>query len=289
MTPPVLSDLTLQYTDTGVLMNGSDNTFPMIDVYSVKGLDSATFRTSTKDTEGQDGSTIEADFESSRTITIAGTVITSTGSALEPLLDQLKANFATSTTYKPFYFKAPGTSQRVVFCKCISGFRYDWDNFRRTASVKFQVMLQAGDPIIYGTVLNTGTGSLTTGLISGFSFPFAFSFGFGVTTVTPGTFVVYNNGNRPAPFNATITGTTTNPELHHEALNRSVALGLSVVSGSTLSIDFAKRTAMLDEQNVSGKVTKEGWFLLEPGPNQLRLLAGSAVASITVTAYDAWR
>lgn len=289
MTPPTLSDLTFQYTDTGVLMNGSDNAFPLIDVNSVKGLDSAKYRTSNKDTEGQDGSTIEADFESDRTIIIAGTIITNSGSALEPLLDRLKANFAPSTLYQPFYFKAPGVAQRQVFCKCVSGFKYDWDSLRRTASAKYQVTLQAGDPIIYGVTLNTATGSLTTGIVTGFTFPFSFSFGFGTTVVTPGTFTIYNNGNRPAPFIATVIGTTTNPELRHETLNRSVALGLTVGSGSTLSIDFAKRTATLDEQNVSGKVYKEGWFLLQPGPNALRLLAGAAVASITVSSYDAWR
>lgn len=289
MTPPTLTDLTFQYTDVGVLMNGSDTTFPMIDVYSVRGLDSATYRTTTKDTEGQDGSTIEADFESIRTITIAGTIITSTGSALEPLLDQLKANFAPTTSYLPFYFKAPGVAQRTVFCKCVSGFRYDWDSSRRTASVKFQVVLQAGDPIIYGITLNTTVGSLTTGVVTGFSFPFSFPFSFGASIATPGSFAVVNNGNRPAPFTATITGTVVNPSLRHEVLGRTVALGLTVSSGSTLSLDFAKRTATLDGQNVAGKVTKEGWFYLQPGSNGLRFLAETAAASITINAYDAWR
>lgn len=289
MTPPVLNDLTFQFTDNGVLLNGSDYVYPLIDIYSVRGLDSATYRTTSKDTEGQDGSTIEAEFESSRTITLTGTIITSAGSTLEPLLDQLKANFAPSTVYQPFYFKAPGTVQRQVFCKCISGFRYDWDASRRTASTKFSVTLQAGDPIIYGIVLNTTGGGLVTGAVPGFSFPFSFPFSFGASVVTPGSFTVVNGGNRPAPFTATVTGTAINPSLRHETLGRTVALGLTIATGSTLSLDFAKRTSTLDGVNVAGKVTKEGWFLLQPGTNGLRFLADTASASITINAYDAWR
>lgn len=289
MTPPVLADLSFQYTDAGVLLNGSDYTYPLIDVYNVKGLDSANYRTTQKDTEGQDGSTIEAEFESSRTITLTGTIITSTGSTLEPLLDQLKENFAPSILYQPFYFKAPGVTQRQVFCKCISGFRYDWDAARRTASTKFSVTLQAGDPIIYGIVLNSTTGGLTTAAIPGFSFPFSFPFSFGSAVVAPGSFTVVSGGNRPAPFTATISGTTVNPGLRHEVLGRTVQLGLTVGAGSVLAFDFAKRTVALDGQNVAGKVTKEGWFLLQKGANSLRFIADSATASITINAYDAWR
>lgn len=289
MTPPVLDDLTFQYTDTGVLLNGPNNVFPLIDVETVKGLDSATFRTSSKDTEGQDGSTIEADFESSRTIVLAGTVITSTYESLEPILDALKANFAPSKIYQPFYFKAPGVAQRRVECKCISGFRYDWDGLRRASSAAFEVVLQAGDPIIYGITQNTGVGDLDTGAPPGFGFPFGFPFTFGTATAAQGDFTVFNYGNRPVPFVATVNGTAANPGLRHDVLEKTVQLDLTVGSSSTLSLDFGKRTAELDGQNVAGKVTKEGWFLLEPGANQLRFLADTATASITVVGYDGWR
>src|SRR5262245_36014244 len=109
MTAPVLDDFQLQFGYDGVLLNGdNDGVNPFADVTGVSGLDSATYRTSDKDTEGFDGSVVEAEFESKRTIVVSGNLYGITHDQLEPYIDALKENMEPSSYDKPFYFKAPG-------------------------------------------------------------------------------------------------------------------------------------------------------------------------------------
>lgn len=289
MAAPILSDFTFQYRDDGVLLNGDSSAFPFIDVENVKGLDSATYRTSTKDTEGRDGSTIEADFESSRTVTVTGALFASSTGTLEPVVDALKANFSVGSTYDPFYFKAPGVEQRVLYCKCMSGFRSDWDSRRRVASASFSVTLQAGDPIIYGTSLRVGLGVLGSGLVEGYSFPFGFPFTFGTSTTSASTIVASNDGNRAAPWVATIIGSMVNPQLVQLSSGKVVKINLTLASTDVLVIDHATRTATLNGVDRTGKIIKERWFGVMPGGDEVRFLADSGTGTCTLTNFDAWR
>jgi hypothetical protein len=291
MTPPVLTDYTFQYKDNGVLLN-ADSGSPLVDVSSVKGLDSAVPRVSQKDTEGTDGSTVEAEFESTRIVVIEGTLYTSAQTDLEPLIDSLKKNFAVSRDHLPFYFKPPGVEQRVLYAKCVSGFRSDWNAARRVATANFAVTLQSGDPIIYGSTLRSASASLDTGTVAGFSFAFSFSFSFGATVISTGILAATNMGNRDAPWRATFTGGVVNPTLMNEtAGNRQVTLTITAAATDVLVIDSASRTATINGADCTGRITREQWFGILEGANQLRFLADSAGAGTAVLLeyYDAWR
>jgi hypothetical protein len=291
MTTPVLDDMQFQFGDDGVPLN-TDPPGPFIDISKVQGLDSATFRTSSKDTEGRDGRVVEADFESGRTIVIAGTVYGNTYAELEPFVDELKANFAPSKTYKPFYFKPPGVGQRLVYAKCTSGFRSDWDSMRRVAIAAFQVTLDAGDPIIYGADAVDWTSSLFVPPVPGFAFPFGFSFDFGeYTGAGTGSFSVTHNGNREAPFIATFTGDqAVNVGLLNEDLNSRVQTNYTLSLGDVLKIDFQYERVWLNDVPRRGLVDREGWFLLQPNTvNHLRLVATGGTSSVVVSTRDAWR
>lgn len=292
MTAPVLSDFQFQYGSTGVLLNSdNDGVTPFVDVKDVQGLDSATYRTSSKDTEGWDGSTIEAEFESKRTIVVSGTIYGQTHAQMESYIDSLKENFAVSKDYIPFYFKAPGVAQRVAYAKCTSGFRCNWTLLRRVAIADFQFTLECGDPIIYGIDEYMWPGNVAFTPFPGFSFPFGFPFDFGtVETGIVGGISAWNYGNRPAPFIATFTGTGVNGfGLLHEGLSRQVYLDLSIDTGDEVVVDFRKRSVKLNGSLRRGSVAREGWFLLQKGANTLRLLAGSGSLSVTLSGYDAWR
>lgn len=290
MAPPTLTDLTFQYRDDGVLLNGPNASFPFVDVLSVKGLDSATPRISQKDTEGRDGSTIEAEFESYRVVTISGTLFASDATLLEPLIDSLKDNFAVSRTAQPFYFKPPGVAQRVLNAKCVSGFKTDWDSARRSATSDFSVVLQAGDPIIYGTTLYSIGTTLATATPSGFSFPFSFPFTFGGTAYSSGTAVAFNNGNRPGPWRLTITGGITNPSATNDNDGGKVVKAAIVASATdVLVFDSATRSLLLNGIDKSGSLTYEGWFALQKGINLVRFQADAGSGIGTFEFYDAWR
>ena len=295
MAPPVLEDFQFQFRDDGVLLNGDPNTGePFVDVLKVSGLDSATYRTSQKDTEGRDGSTVEAEFESSRTIIVEGIVYGQTHDQMEPYIDDLKANFAVNKEHMPFYFKAAGVDQRLSMVKCISGFRSDWDAMRRIATASFSVTLQAGDPIIYGANQYIWSGALTNTPMPGFEFPFEFPFDFGeYTGGVIGAFTATHYGNRPAPFVATFTGNGAHDiGLRHEGLGQQVTFNPNLVLnlGDELVVDFNTRKVLFNGSPRRGAVAREGWFLLQPnGPNDLRLLSGAGTAAVSVATRNAWR
>jgi len=292
MAVPILDDYQLQFDDAGVLLNADDGTSPFVDVSGVTGLDSATYRTSSKDTEGIDGSIVEAEFESKRTVTVTGTIYGITYNQMEPYVDSLKQNLAPSTTDKPFYFKAPGVAQRVVYGKCTSGFRCNWDSMRRLAMAAFTFTIECGDPIIYGTDELQFPGQIITQPIPGFGFNFGFNFDFGaLSSGVTGAMNVSHSGNRPAPFIATFTGdTVTGPGLLHEGLGKRVTFDLSLNMGDQLVVDFRKRSVLLNGSPRRGSVTREGWFLLqEQTVNPLRLLTSSGSLQVTLSTHDAWR
>jgi Siphovirus-type tail component, C-terminal domain len=67
-------------------------------------------------------------------------------------LDDLKANYAPVQTPIPFYLKAPGVAERVLFVKP-RGIRYDWETARRIGVTPASFMMYAEDPRIYDSAL----------------------------------------------------------------------------------------------------------------------------------------
>lgn len=294
MVVPTLSDLTFQFKDDGVLLNG--DVLPFMDVTNVQGLDSATFRTGFKSTEGQDGGTLEADFEDTRTIVIEGNIYADNHIQLEDVIDDLKANYAPSRVYEPFYFKQTNGNVRQAFCKCTSGFRSDWSSMKRVATTKFQITLQCADTIIYGTQLWTLPGALDQSPAPGFSFPFSFPFSFGSTVTGPTVYTLTNYGNRPAPFNLRLSGSGfRNPTIVSDTVSRQLGLTIDIGATDFLDIDFGLRKVKLNGASRRGAVDDEEWFLLQPGDNLIRILIegmpGSGIGSgnAIFTYYDAWR
>ena len=289
MVAPTLSDFTFQYTDTGVVLGQDTAIQPFVDITTVQGLDNATYRVSAKDTEGIDGGVVEADFESMRIIVIEGNIYG--GTSMESYLDSLKGNYAPVLTSQPFYFKAPGVAQRLVFCKSITGLRYDWDLSRRNNITPFQIQLQAGDPTIYASALQTTIATLPPAATVGRGYNRLYPLTYGGAT-SSGLINVTNSGNKPAPAVFSITGPVTNPQIISDTAGASIQIQISLVTGDTLTIDLGKRTVILNgtanRRNLWAPGSK--WFLLQPGVNQLRFDASTQTASqLTITWRDAYR
>jgi len=149
-----LGEYTFQLDDDGVTLN-EDTALPFVDITKVAGLDSAPYRETTRDHEGTDGGFLDAEFEKGRDISLEGTIYADSDT-IESYLDDLKANFAPVTSPIPFYLKAPGVDERLVFVKP-RGINYDWATARRIGMTTAQFLMYAEDPRIYASALTSST------------------------------------------------------------------------------------------------------------------------------------
>jgi hypothetical protein len=294
MVAPVLDDYAYMFTDAGVLLNGNNNSpvvgVPVYDVYKVTGLDLASVRTSMRIAEGEDGGTVESEFLDPRTLTIEGTLFCHSSESIEAQLDALKSNFQPSTVDKPLYIKSPGVDQRVVFCKSL-GVRYDIDQARRFNSTSFSVILQAQDPVVYGSTVKSFSGALSSEVINGHGFDHAYDLSFGGASSTGSQMSVVNAGTKAVGAIITLYGPVTGPRIISDTVGVTLNMS-SLVAGVSdiITIDLKRRTVKLNGASRRGTVAYEdGWFLLVPGTNILRYQASSsAVVPISGTYRDGY-
>lgn len=280
-------DFTFAYSDTGVILNSDPllPTDPFVDISKVSGLDNAEFRISEREREGMDGGFVDSMYEKMRTIVLEGQIYNTT----ESYLDSLKANYAPSFAVQPFYFDAPGVSERLIYCKSY-GMKYDWDTARRLGIVPVQFQLKAEDPTIYGALITAiaNLGSIDTG----FAFNLSFNFGFGAGG-TAGTTTITNSGNKDADGTFTITGPVTNPIIVHDNTGNRLTFSIVLGVSDTLVINLRNKTVTLNgTANRRGSlVTTSRWFMLEPGVNTLRFLgtAGAGTPQMQVAGRSAYR
>lgn len=285
------NDLTFVLNDTGVILNESVAT-PFVDIYSVKGLNSAPFRTTERDHEGDDGGFMDAEFEKGRDVILTGTLYADT-SVMETYLDLLKANWAPSTTQVPFYFKSPGVFERVLFVKPM-GVNYDWTVDRRLGIADVQFSCFAEDPRIYSsTLLTAGPLSLGATVFTGFAFSLAFSFSFGGVSSTSDQVNLFVDGNRPTPPVMVIKGPVTNPRILNDTTSSEMVFSnITLSSTDTLTIDMKNKTIKLNgTANRRNLLQAPTWFYLQPGFNSIRYRAATSdpTSTLTITYRPAWR
>lgn len=288
MTAPILSDFTLQFGTGGVLLNNdpANQYDPFFDVEKVTGLDSGSFRSSTKALDGRDGGIVAAEYLDPRTIVISGTCYGQIN-PIGPYLDLCKANYAPSKYDTPLYIKEPGNSQRQVFCKSL-GFKYDWDSAYRLNTAAYQITLIAADPVVYGTIQRSAIGTNSTGVYPGFGFNLAFNFGFG-GVYTPASLIAVNMGNKEVGGTIIVQGSGTNIKILNNNTGKTLATSVSIGGTDALIFDLSYRRLTLNGVSRRGSVTQENWFKFPPGQTQLQLLTDSGTVSGTVLNYDGWQ
>jgi hypothetical protein len=283
-------DLTFKLGDTGVILNTDSASFPFVDIEDVKGLDSAPFRETQRDHEGDDGGYMDAEFEKGRDVVLSG-MLYSLSTPFESYMDTLKANWAPSTTQVPFYFKSPGTTERFLYVKPL-GVRYNWTSLRRTGMAEVQFSAFAEDPRIYDSALVTAIMYLGATVYTGFGFNLGFSFGFGGVSTTTDQVIVNNPGNRPTPPIMTINGPVTNPRIFNETQGKEMQFNITLATGETLVIDTKNKTVKLNgTTNRRNTLIAPTWFYLNGGATQLRYRAESSdpTSFLTIEFRPAWR
>jgi len=283
-------ELTFKLDTSGVILNTDSVSVPFIDIFKVSGLDSAEYRTTTRDWEGNEGTFMDAEFERGRNIILEGTIV-ATNSTIEGYLDSLKANYAPSTTLKQFFFKAPGVAERFLYVKPL-GCRYDWDQVRRLGMANVQILLFAEDPRIYDSTLLSFTVNLGATVFTGFSFNLGFSFDFGGTSSTTDQVNINVAGNRPTPPTFIITGPVTNPHILNDTTGSEMIFNIVLASTDTLTIDTKFKTVKLNgTANRRNTLVAPTWFYLQPGNNAIRYRAESSdpTSTLQIKFYPAYR
>lgn len=283
------SDLTFQLNDTGVLLNSDSLGTPFVDILDVSGLDSAPFRETQRDHEGVDGGFMDAEFETGRDIILQGTVY-ATDTTLEPYLDSLRLNYQPSRTLIPFYVKAPGVSERVLFVKP-RGVRYNWDSNRRLGICDIQFLMFAEDPRIYSSTLQTVSIPLGSVVTTGRGYNKSYNYGYGTIILIPDGATVTNNGNREAPAIITISGPVDTPRIVSDTAGKTLQFNIVLGVSDTLTIDLLNHTVFLNGTvNRRTVLNSPDWFLIQPGANILRYRAASSPPGTASVAFrDTYR
>lgn len=288
--PTLTNPLTFQLSDNGVILNDDQLTVngSFVDIELVRGLDSAPYRETKRDHEGVDGGFLDAEFETGRDITLEGTIY-SNGTSLEPMLDQIKANFGPVQNPIPFYFLTETGLARVIFVKP-RGVRYDWSVARRLGMTPIKFDMYAEDPRIYEQSQNSVTIPLNALVSSGFGFPLTFNLSFGGTVGGVDGKFINNIGNRSTPAVITITGPVDTPQIINDATGDLLQFNIILSSTDTLDIDLGNHTVRLNgATNRRNTLQVPNWFLLAPGNSYIRFRSSSGTGTATVKFRSAWR
>jgi hypothetical protein len=245
--------------DAFVLNTDFNNTFPFVDITDVAGLDSAPQRTNTDEHEGADGTYVDSQYLSSRTIVLTGDVYTNPMDS-DTLLNILKRQYAGWQGVKPFYFQTPG--QSIKFLNCLGGgLKYDHDTNRsngKTSGVQFT--LYAGDPYIYDYPSQQVSITVPTIANVGMHFNAAFNLGFG-GSITGNQATLQNNGSHIAYPLITLAGPLVNPSLVDSVNGVTQNFSISLSAADQLVIDCKNKSVVLNGQ-VSRRSSMQGiqWF-----------------------------
>lgn len=283
-------DLSFKLGDTGVVLNTDAMGYPFVDIDKVTGFDSAPFRETQRDHEGDDGGYMDAEFEKGRDVILSGTLY-ALGDAFETFVDSLKENWGPSRTLIPLYVKAPGVGERFLYVKPL-GVRYDWTALRRRGQADIQFKAFAEDPRIYDSQSTPAQINLGATVFTGRSYNKSFNFGYGgVSTTSDGVYVTVG-GNRPTPPLFVITGPATNPQIVNDTASLTMAFNITLAAGETLTIDPKTKTVKLNgTTNRRNALLAPTWFYLPKGQSFIRYRAASSdpTSFLTITFRNAWR
>lgn len=264
MPPAGMTNYTYAFGDSGFVLNTDNaNTLPFFDVTDIAGLDSAPQRTNTDEHQGTDGTYIDSQYMSSRTIVITGDMYTDINDP-ESILMLLRQQFSGSQGIQPFYFALPG--QTLKYINCLGGgIKYDQDNNRsigKTAGV--QLTLFAGDPYVYDYPIQQAGITIPTISTNGMHFNMAFNLGFG-GAITGNQATLTNNGTHTAYPLITLIGPLVNPVLVDSVSGNAMAFSISLSASDTLVIDCHNKSVILNG-SVSRRNALAGrnWFFVPP-------------------------
>jgi hypothetical protein len=147
----------------------------------------------------------------------------------------------------------------------------------------------ATDPRIYDATETSLSTPMASTALTGRGYPRSYPRGYGGAT-TGGLLTAANDGEFPAPWQATIEGPVDNPRIENITTGRTVGFVGSLAAGETLELDSDKWSVLLNgtASRYSWLTPGSQWFDLAPGDNELRFAGSSGSGSITFNYRSAW-
>lgn len=251
--------------------------------------DGAPIRMTTSDQSGADGGRSGPPLLGARLIVLKGKAVAPDRLAMLAAKDRLVSlALGTRTAYPLVVAEAHLTRQAMVkpFIPArtndLGSTRFDWE-----------IGLRADDPLRYSVDPVTVTALLPPDAQGGMTFPMTFPLTFGAPGENGDVGVFLTNaGNADVMPTLTINGPVVNPSVRNVTTNRVTALGISLLSGESLVIDFTAKTVLLNgtanrRQNLLPTST---WWPLVPGVNEIRYSATAYTPSTaSITYRSAWK
>jgi hypothetical protein len=145
------------------------------------------------------------------------------------------------------------------------------------------------DPRIYDAALTSLATTMATLAGTGRSYPRSYPLSYG-GAVSAGLVTATNEGEFPAPWEATIVGPVGNPRIENVTTGETVAFTGSLAAGEELVIGSDLRSVLLDgtASRYSWLTRGSEWFDVQPGANEIRLAGTSGSGSMTFNFRSAW-
>jgi len=285
MAAPSLADYTYQYTDTGPVMGGG----LVFDVQKVEGLGLPDVRVTQQDRDGADGEFVFAGFTRSRSVALSGYLkLPNATTAPETYIDQYLATFKARKTAEPFYYKMPGSDQRVIYCVPTAA-PLDIDEQFNTGYIPFLVQLIAEDPRKYSSAVASFGPVGLPNTSGGRSYAKAYPKAYG-TISTGGDAAVVNNGNKETFPILIINGAVSNPIVTNETTDIVMQFNINLATGDQLVVDCGAKSVTLNGSDRADILVGQEFIELSAGSNALRFTALSFSSSGTLqgTYRHAW-
>lgn len=257
----------------------------------ITGLDAPDYRTGYFSKPGEDGGKVSSAFYDKRPVTLTGVILSQTAANFESARQALSTACAiqkdsngvalpTRITYttlagNSYFFDA--NIDRPIF-------DYTQPNYTR-----FMISMTVANPFIYGAT-QVASGAIVRPSGGGFILPVILPI---VSSgQTGGTATLTNGGNAKSMPLITLTGSLTSPYILNQANNKIMQLNYTIPAGSSVVIDMAIKTIMLNGTTplLSAKDSTAEWWGIEPGSNTITFNSGSSgdTGNMMITFYPAW-
>jgi len=274
---PSLADYTYQYTDTGPVMGGG----LIFDVQKVEGLGIPDVRVIQQDRDGADGDFIFAGFTRARSVALTGYLkLPNFTTVPETFIDQYLATFKPSKISQPFYYKMPGSEQRVIYCVPVAA-PLDLDEQFNSGYIPFFVQLLAEDPRKYSSAVASFGPVGLPNTSGGRAYPKAYPKSYG-TISTGGSVLVVNNGNKETFPVLVINGAVSNPIVTNVTADITMQFNINLATGDQLIVDCGAKSVTLNGGDRADILLGQEFIELVAGSNDIRFTALSFSSSGTL-------